>query len=63
MKPTILLSALAMMAVLGCAPVAPRSSAAPGQVTPPKSANQPSMVESTSAEYDTGSSSAGSSSR
>ena len=65
MKPTmILLSALAMTAILGCAaPIPPRFSDPPREATPAPSANQPSNVETTSSEYDRPSSSTGSSAR
>jgi len=65
MKPTmILLSALAMTTILGCAaPIPPRFSDPPGEATPAPSANQPSNAETTSAEYDRPSSSTGSSTR
>lgn len=65
MKPTmILLSALALAALAGClAPIPPRFSEPPSEATPAPSANRPSNVESTSAEYDQRSSSTGSSAR
>ena len=63
MKATILLSALGLAAVVGCTPMHPWLSPAPGHATPAASVNQPSMVEGTSAEYDAGSSSTGSSKR
>ena len=65
MKPTmILLPALAMTAILGCAaPIPPHSSESPPEARPAPSANQPSNVETTSAEYDRPSSSTGSSTR
>jgi hypothetical protein len=63
MKPTIFLAALGMTTVLGCTPMHPWLSPAPGHATPAASVNQPSMVEGTSAEYDAGSSSTGSSKR
>jgi hypothetical protein len=60
----ILLSALAMTAVAGCAaPIPPRFSEPPREASPPPSANQPSNVETTSSEYDRPSSSTGSSAR
>lgn len=64
MKPTLLLSALAATLLLGCAaPIPPHSSEAPPEATPAPSANRPSNVESTSAEYDERSGSTGSSAR
>jgi hypothetical protein len=65
MKPTILfLAALALAAVAGCAaPIPPRNSEPPREMSPPPEAgvNKPSNVETTSSEYDTPSSSTGSS--
>jgi hypothetical protein len=65
MKQTmILLAALARTAILGCAaPIPPHSSEAPPEARPAPSANQPSNVETTSAEYDSRSGSTGSSAR
>ena len=65
MKPTtILLSAFALAALMGCSnPIPPRFSESPPQPKPERSANQPSTVESTSAEFEGNSSSTGSSTR
>jgi hypothetical protein len=63
MKPILLLAALGLTTFLGCTPMHPWLSPAPGHAIPAASVNQPSMVEGTSAEYDSGSSSTGSSTR
>ena len=61
---TILPALIAATAVAGCAaPIPPHSSEAPPEARPAPSANQPSNVETTSAEYDRPSSSTGSSAR
>jgi hypothetical protein len=65
MNPCTSLAVLAAAAMVSAcaAPIPPRNSEAPEQATPAPSVNQPSMVEGTSAEYDTPSSSTGSSAR
>jgi uncharacterized lipoprotein YajG len=64
MKSHTLLALLAAALVGACAaPIPPRFSDPPREVAPQSSVNQPSTVESTSAEYDTPSSSTGSSTR
>jgi hypothetical protein len=54
---------IAAMAGACAAPIPPRASDPPREVAPQSSVNQPSTAESTSAEYDTPSSSTGSSTR
>jgi hypothetical protein len=64
MRSHILLAVLAAALVGACAaPIPPRFSDPPREAAPQSSVNQPSTVESTSAEYDTPSSSTGSSTR
>ena len=61
---TLLAVLLAAMVGACAAPIPPRFSEPPREASPPPSSvNQPSTVESTSAEYDTPSSSTGSSTR
>ena len=61
MKSHISLAVLAAMVGACAAPIPPRFSDPPREVTPQSSANQPSNVETTSAEYEGQSSSTGSS--
>ena len=64
MKSHTLLAVLVAAMVSSCAaPIPPRFSDPPREVAPQSSVNQPSTAESTSAEYDTPSSSTGSSAR
>jgi hypothetical protein len=59
--PAVLVAAA--MAGACAAPIPPRFSESPPEARPAPSVNQPSTVESTSAEYETPSSSTGSSTR
>ena len=60
---TLLAVLIAAMAGACAAPIPPRFSDPPKEVAPQSSVNQPSTAESTAAEYDTPSSSTGSSTR
>lgn len=63
MRSHISLAVVAAMVGACAAPIPPRDSEAPEQAMPAPSVNQPSAAESTAAEYETPSSSTGSSAR